>query len=208
MKLVSLISSGIDSPVATYLVSKYSERVILLHADTAPFIEREERTVFLKLVEQLRRIISKPLSIYIVPHGIALKVFQENCSRRFTCILCKRMLIRYAESIARKENSIAIVMGDSLGQVASQTLYNIQVIDEVSSIPILRPLIGFDKEEITRIAKKIGTYSYSIAPFKCTATPKTPATKASLDLIKREEEKVDMKSLLEEILSKKEKIEV
>ena len=118
------------------------------------------------------------------------------------------MLVRYAESIARKENGIAIVMGDSLGQVASQTLYNIQVIDEVSSTPILRPLIGFDKEEITRIAKKIGTYSYSIAPFKCTATPKTPATRASIDLIKREEEKVDMKSLLEEILSKKEKIEL
>lgn len=202
MKIVSLISSGIDSPVATYLVSRYTDDIILIHAELTPFIDRDERKIFLKLAGQLRKIISKPLKIYIVPHGIALEVFHKACNRRFTCILCKRMLIRYAERIADKEDSVAIVMGDSLGQVASQTLYNIQVIDSVSTLPILRPLIGFDKEEIVRIAKDIGTYDYSISPFKCTATPNKPATKSSIEIIRREEEKVDMEKLIDEIVSK------
>ena len=208
MNLVSLISSGIDSPVATYLISRYVDEIILIHADITPFIDRNEREVFLKLVGQLKKIISKPFRVYIVPHGIALKVFQENCNKRFTCILCKRMLIRYAEFIAKKENSIAIVMGDSLGQVASQTLQNIQVVDEISALPILRPLIGFDKEETIRIAKNIGIYNYSISHFKCTATPSKPATKSSIDLIRREEEKIDIRSLLEEILSQIEEIQI
>ncbi len=204
MKIVSLMSSGIDSPVATYLISRYVDEIIFIHAELTPFIDRNERKIFLKLAEQFRKIISKPLKIYIVPHGIALEVFHKTCNKRFTCILCKRMLIRYAERIANKEDGVAIVMGDSLGQVASQTLCNIQVIDSISTLPILRPLIGFDKEEIIRIAKNIGTYNYSISTFKCTATPNKPATKSSIETIRREEEKIDIEKLIDEIISKAE----
>ena len=102
----------------------------------------------------------------------------------YTCIFCKRMLLRYAEKIAEKQEADAIVMGDSLGQVASQTLHNINVINSAVKIPIIRPLIGYDKEDIVKIAKEIGTYDLSILPSDpCKEVPNKPATQAKLDKI-------------------------
>jgi thiamine biosynthesis protein ThiI len=107
------------------------------------------------------------------------------------------MMLRYSEKIAEKENAHAIITGDSLGQVASQTLQNMFVIDEVVSLPILRPLIGYDKEDIVKISKKIGTYPFSIIPSSsCQAVPSKPATKARLDQIRAEENKIDIDALV------------
>ncbi len=207
MKLVSLVSSGIDSPVATYLLSSYADEVILLHADTTPFIEEKEKKVFLSLSKQLRKTLGYPIDVHIVPHGEALKVFKENCDKHYTCVFCKRMLLRYAEAIASLNGCSAIVMGDSLGQVASQTLYNLRVIDEATNLPVLRPLIGLDKEEIIRVAKDIGTYNYSTIPIgDCKAVPDKPVTKASIDAILREEEKIDIDSLVKKALKEAELI--
>jgi len=207
MKLVSLVSSGIDSPVATYLFSKKSEEIILLHGDIKPFIDDREIENFKRLVEHLKKICDCSLKTYLIPHGNVLNSYRENCDIKFTCIFCKRMLLRYAEKIAEKEGADAIIMGDSLGQVASQTLQNILVIDNAVNMPVLRPLIGFDKEDIIRIAKEIGTYDLSILPSDgCNAVPNKPATSAKLDKILEEEKRIDIKKLIDETVAEKQEI--
>jgi len=203
MKLVSLISSGIDSPVATYLLSKKADEIILVHGDIHPFTDDREINNFKKLASHLKKIIPCNMKIYLIPHGYNLHSFKQGCNNRFTCVFCKRMLLRYAEKIAEKHDADAIIMGDSLGQVASQTLQNISVIDQAIKIPVLRPLIGFDKEEIVKIAKNIGTYDLSILPSNgCNAVPNKPATMTKIEKIIEEENKIDINSLLNEALEK------
>ena len=155
MKFVSLISSGIDSPVATYLLLKKAEEMILVHGDIRPFTDQKEIENFTRLANHLKNLFSCPTKVYIILHGYSLNVFKQNCINRFICIFCKRMLLKYAEKIADTEGAEAIIMGDSLGQVASQTLQNVRTIEQAVKIPILRPLIGFDKEDVVKISKKI-----------------------------------------------------
>jgi len=203
MKFVSLISSGIDSPVATYVISKITDEIILLHGDIRPFTDDREIGNFLRIANHLKKASSCKFKTYVLPHGINLGFYIEECNVRYTCIFCKRMLLRYAEMIAKKEEADAIVMGDSLGQVASQTLQNINTIDSVISMPIIRPLIGYDKEDIVRIAKDIGTYELSILPSgSCKAVPNKPATQAKLDQILDEEKKIDIKELVNRVVDK------
>jgi len=207
MKLVSLISSGIDSPVATYLLSKKAEKIILVHADIRPLTDDKEIENFIKLAKFLKKHISCSMKIYLVPHGDCLSMFKQNCKARFTCVFCKRMLLRYAEKIAEKEDADAIIMGDSLGQVASQTLQNICTIEQAIKIPVLRPLIGFDKEDIVKIAKEIGTYDLSILPSDgCSAVPNKPATHAKIDDILAEEKKINVNALVKRAVNKSELI--
>ncbi|MFW6121167.1 MAG: hypothetical protein ACOC80_09760 [Petrotogales bacterium] len=197
MKFISLISSGIDSPVATYLLSPKTEEMILVHGDNTPFTDERELENFISIAKHLKEKISSNVKALILPHGKTLTSYKKNCNNRFTCIFCKRMLVRYAEKIAERENAVAIIMGDSLGQVASQTLQNLRVIEQAVTIPILRPLIGFDKEEIIQKAKNIGTYDLSIAPSGgCSAVPNKPATRAKLKQILWEEEKINVDKLV------------
>ena len=201
MKFISLISSGIDSPVATFLLSKISEEIILVHGDTRPFTDNHEMENFKKLAKFLDKITSCKIKVILIPHGDSLSEFKQNCTNRYTCVFCKRMLLRYAEKIAEKEKADAIIMGDSLGQVASQTLQNIKVIDQAVSIPVLRPLIGLDKEDVVKIAKEIGTYELSILKSEgCTAVPNKPSTKAKLETILEEESKIDIKKLVNNVV--------
>lgn len=199
MKFVSLLSSGIDSPVATYLLSEKADELIFVHADNQQFTDNREIKNFIDISKQLKKHISCQIKIYCIPHGKVLLSYKKNCEERYTCVFCKRMLLRYAEKIVEKENADAIIMGDSLGQVASQTIQNIRVIDQSINIPVLRPLIGFDKEDIIMIAKKIGTYELSILPSKgCSAVPKKPSTQAKLEKIIIEEKKIDIESLVKD----------
>jgi thiamine biosynthesis protein ThiI len=203
MKLISLISSGIDSPVATYLMSKSSEEIILVHGDIRPFTDDQEVENFLKLAIHLKKISKCKISTYLIPHGPSLLKFKNISNNRFTCIFCKRMLLRYAEKIAENESASAIIMGDSLGQVASQTLKNINTIEQSIKIPVLRPLIGFDKEDIVKIAKKIGTYDLSILPtVGCKAVPDNPVTQAKLEKILEEEKNLDYINMVIEAVKK------
>ncbi len=197
MKFVSLVSSGIDSPVATYLLSKKANDMILVHGDNRPFTDDREIENFISIAKHLKKKIPSNVKVYIVPHGATLSEYKQNCNNRFTCVICKRMLVRYAEKIAEKEQADAIIMGDSLGQVASQTLQNIRVVENAATIPILRPLIGLDKEDVIQIAKTIDTYDLSILPSDgCSAVPKKPATGAKLDKILFEEQRIDINKLV------------
>ena len=197
MKFVSLVSSGIDSPVATYLLSEQAEEIILLHADNRPFTDDREVKNFTALAKHLKEKMQCSVKAYNVSHGDALSSYKHSCNNKFTCVFCKRIMVRYAEKIAEKEHADAIIMGDSLGQVASQTLQNIGVIDQAVKIPILRPLIGFDKEDVIKIAKDIGTYDLSIAPSDgCSAVPEKPSTSAKLEQILAEEQKINVDELI------------
>lgn len=203
MKFVSLISSGIDSPVATYLLSKKADEIILLHGDIIPFTDQREIENFTVLVDHLKKIIPCFIKTYVIPHGESLNTFKQNCDNRHTCVFCKRILLKYGERIAKNEGADAIIMGDSLGQVASQTLQNIRAIDDAIDIPILRPLIGLDKEDVVRIAKKIGTYEISILPSaECNAVPKKPATRAKLERILKEENKINVDKLVKKAVER------
>ena len=198
MKGISLISSCIDSPVAAYILSNYLNEVIILHADGNPFTDDFEINNFITISQHLSNIINCKLRAYIIPHGKTLEEYKNGGFQpRFCCVFCKRMMVRYAEAFAIKKKADFIIMGDSLGQVASQTLANLVVVDNAINIPIIRPLIGFDKEEIIKIASKIGTFNLSIKEsVGCLAVPKKPATKASIEQLIDIEQKLPIQDLV------------
>ena len=204
MKLVALVSSGIDSPVAAYLLASKATEIILVHTDNRPYAEDRELEKFRILAAYLKKILPIKVRAFIVPHGKTLETFIKNADRKFTCVFCKRMMLRYAEAIAKSEHAQAIVMGDSLGQVASQTLQNIRVIEQAITLPVLRPLLGFDKEDTIKIARNIGTFELSIAPAGgCAAVPVKPSTRARLEQILAEEKKVDVDGLVQQAVAHK-----
>jgi thiamine biosynthesis protein ThiI len=209
MKLASLISSGIDSPVATFLLSKKTEEIILIHGDNRPFTDNQEIRNFIEIGKYLKNKSSTVRRAYIVPYGEVISNFKNNCDQHLTCVFCKRILLRMGERIANNVKADGIIMGDSLGQVASQTIQNIKVIDQAVKIPVIRPLIGFDKEEIVHIAEDIGTYNLSIAKSKnCNAVPDKPATRAKLDKILLEEQKINIQELTIKAVEKAELIQL
>lgn len=209
MKIVSLISSGIDSPVATYLLSKKVSEIIILHGKIEPFTDKNEYQNFLKLVKYLKKIIDKKTEVIVLSHGENIGEYIKNCDKKYTCVFCKRMLVRYAEKICKKYSYDAIVMGDSLGQVASQTLQNIKIVSEAVEVPILRPLIGFDKQEIVDISRKIGTFEYStLQSIGCTAVPNKPSTATKIEKIKAEENKLKIEKLVEDAVENAEIIKI
>ena len=198
MKLISLISGGTDSSVATYFMLKKDADIVGLYFDNRPFCDEESLEKTGMIIKYLEKIFKKRIKTYIVPHGKNLSVFADNCRENLECVLCKRMMLRIGERIAENESADAIVTGESLGQVASQTSENIYVINNAVKIPVLRPLIGFDKIEIEKIAKETGLYKISIIPsLPCSAVPKKPSTKAKLKTVLNEEERIDIKSLVE-----------
>lgn len=201
MKLVSLISGGIDSPVAAYLMLKQGVEVIALHMDNRPFTDEKNYNKAVSLVHRLEEVTKRPVPMYIVPHGPNHIAFARNCERHLHCLFCRRMMYRVASRVAQREGADGILTGESLGQVASQTLQNILVENEAAKVPVVRPLIGFDKVEIIDIARKIGTYEISTLPgLCCTIVPKKPATAAKAEDILAEEAKVDIDALVEKSL--------
>jgi thiamine biosynthesis protein ThiI len=196
---ILLISGGIDSPVAGYLMGKQGLDLVLVHFDNRPFTSDNEVEKAISLMKQLDNALGKESLRLLVPHGNAQAEFAKCCRRNMECVLCRRMMLRVAEKLAKKHDAGFIVTGESLGQVASQTLANINVEERSTSLPVLRPLIGFDKVEIERIAKSIGTYDISIRPgLCCTIAPKKPSTYSKIADAMDEETKVDIEKLAED----------
>ncbi len=199
MRGIVLLSGGIDSPVAGYLMGKQGLDLVLVHFDNRPFTSDNEVEKAISLMKQLDNALGKESLRLLVPHGKAQTEFAKCCRRNMECVLCRRMMLRVAEKLAKKHDAGFIVTGESLGQVASQTLANINVEERSTSLPVLRPLIGFDKVEIERIAKSIGTYDISIRPgLCCTIAPKKPSTYSKIADAMDEETKVDIEKLADE----------
>lgn len=161
--VVCLLSGGIDSPVAAYRMMKRGCRVVFVHFHSQPFADRTSQEKAIELVRLLTRY-QFASCLYLVPFG---EIQQEVVSRvmgRLRVLVYRRLMLRIAEQIAQKEGAQALVTGESLGQVSSQTIENIATIEQASTLPILRPLIGMDKDEITQQAQQIGSYAVSVIP--------------------------------------------
>jgi len=196
---IVLLSGGIDSPVAAYLMGRQGLDLVLAHFDNRPFTSDKEVEKAVGLMKRLDAALGTNSTKLLVPHGKAQEELSRTCRRNMQCVLCRRMMFRVADRLARKLDAQFIVTGESLGQVASQTLANMNVEERATSLPILRPLIGFDKVEIERVAKSIGTYEISIMPgLCCTVAPKRPATYARGEDAEHEEAKLQVERLADE----------
>jgi thiamine biosynthesis protein ThiI len=207
-KVVSLLSGGIDSPVSSFLSMKRGCRVVFVHFHSFPLVSKRSIEKAIEIVKALNKYQFKSV-LYLVPfHEIQMKI-KTRIAPKYRIILYRRFMLRIAELIAKAENAKALVTGESLAQVSSQTLDNIATIEEVTSMPILRPLIGMDKEEIVQLAKKIGTYEISIKPQEdcCTLfVPKHPATKSSVGKIKKLEKKLKVAQMVKKAMKEIEKV--
>ena len=208
-RVVCLISGGIDSPVAAFQMLKRGCSVILLHCDNAPYGQGTVEKV-LKNAENLRRYsLGEEIKVYSIKYGKYLEYVQKQAPQRMTCVLCKSGMYQSAEILAKKEKATAIVDGSSIGQVASQTLDNINASRYHCNLPIFSPLISLDKLEIESIAKNIGTYDTSIIPDGgCAAVPKYPETHADLKLTKKIIEKINQKEFLKQVSSSIQRIDI
>ena len=197
-RVVALISGGIDSPVAAYRMMRRGCRVIFVHFHSAPFQDKTSQ----EKVRQLLAVLTRhqfTSRVYLVPFGEIQRQIVAGVARPLRVVLYRRMMLRIAEAIARREKAKALVTGESLGQVASQTLDNMAVIQQAARMPILRPLVGLDKQEIIDEARRIGTFEISSIPDQdcCQLfVPKHPATKAHFADVEQDETKFDVKELL------------
>ena len=199
-KVICLISGGIDSPVAAFQMLKRGCSVTLLHCDNHPFTDGSVEKVLENAANLQKYSVGEKIKVYSLKYGEYLEYAINEAPPRMTCVLCKSGMYQSAELLAKKEKAKAIVDGSSIGQVASQTLTNIEVTRYHCRMPIFSPLISLDKLEIEEIAKNIGTYETSIIPDGgCSAVPKYPETHADLNLFNEIVNEINQKEFLEKI---------
>jgi thiamine biosynthesis protein ThiI len=201
--VVVLLSGGIDSPVAAYKVMKRGCRAIFVHFHSLPHTTPEALEKVRQLVALLNDYQYRSKT-YMIPFADAQRQVVAFTPEGTRVILYRRIMMRLAEVIARREGAHALVTGDAIGQVASQTLENIRAISDATQLPILRPLIGEDKEEIVAVARRIGTFETSILPHEdcCSLfVPKHPETRARLEGIRRIEGELDIEKIVGDALS-------
>lgn len=197
-----LISGGIDSPVAGYMIAKRGVRISAVHFFSYPYTSERAR----EKVVDLARILSAytgTVTLHLVPFTQIQLAIYEKCPQSETTVLMRRLMMEIAERIALANGAQALVTGESIGQVASQTIESLTVTNDAVSLPVFRPLIGFDKEEIVERAKAIGSYETSILPYEdcCTVfVPQHPVTKPRLADIRRSESLVDFAPMIEKAL--------
>jgi tRNA uracil 4-sulfurtransferase len=196
---VMMMSGGIDSPVALHYLLRQGHEMVAVHMDNRPFTDDSPLEKVVDHLTLLRERYGQPIPLYVVPHGTTQTTLMRTTDRHVGCILCRRFMWRSAERIAERENATFLVTGEALGQVASQTLSNMHNATVAVRLPIVRPLIGFDKQEIEAVAKSIGTYGISTRPgVCCQAVPDRPATRSNLVQILREEELLDPEQIVED----------
>jgi thiamine biosynthesis protein ThiI len=204
-KALALISGGIDSPVAAYRMMRRGIDPGALFLDPSPLVDQRTSERALQAIQRLAWWKGAPLQTYIVPFGEVLIRLLKAGDPRLGCILCKRMIYRVGGLIARRDDYRALITGESLGQVASQTLENLAAIEEAVDLPVFRPLVGMDKMEIVEEAKRIGTYEVSILPANCClGPPPHPETRAKIEEVRKAEEELDVGGLAEEMVAQAE----
>ncbi|MDI6767735.1 MAG: tRNA uracil 4-sulfurtransferase ThiI [Bacteroidota bacterium] len=202
-KVVSLLSAGFDSPVASWQIMKRGASVIFVHFHSMPYTSQNSIDQVKQIVEILTRYQFNS-KLYLVPFLDVQNEIVLRTPQSLRVILYRRMMIRIAEAISRKEKAEALVTGEAVGQVASQTLRNIRNIDQVATFPILRPLSGMDKEETIAIARKIKTHDISKEPYDdCCSflAPRKPETWSNIEKIDEAESNLDIQSLLEKAVN-------
>ena len=197
-----MLSGGIDSPVAGYLAIKKGIKLNYIYFESLPHTSLEARNKVIELAKILEKYNDKG-KLYVVNFTKIQEAIYKNLKPDYLITLMRRMMYRIAVSVAKKNKMLTIINGESVGQVASQTLTSIKAVNDVTNYPIIRPLACFDKEEIIKISKSIGAYETSILPYEdcCTVfVPKHPVINPNLNVIYEEEDKFDFEPLLKEAI--------
>ena len=205
---VSLLSGGIDSPVSSYMIAKRGVQLELLHFASPPYTSQQAREKVLQLAQELTVWCGR-LTVHVVPFTEIQEEIRRKCPEDHFTLIMRRFMMRLGDALAHELACKAIVTGESLGQVASQTIQALVVSDDVATLPVLRPLIGVDKEEIVRIARHVGTFDISILPYEdcCTVfTPRHPKTKPNLEEVREYEAALDIDALCDKALAGREMI--
>lgn len=207
---VTLLSGGIDSPVSTYMIAKRGVHLIPVHFFSFPYTSQQAKDKVIELGRLLTEYCGK-MTMEVVPFTHIQEEIRDKCPEEYFTLIMRRFMMRIAEQIAQRSNAKAIVTGENLGQVASQTMEAMASTQAVMTLPILQPLIGMDKEEIVERARQIGTFETSILPYEdcCTVfTPRHPRTRPKISEVERAESKLDIDALVAEALEGIERIEL
>ena len=209
-RAMCLLSGGIDSPVAAYMIAKRGVEIEAVHFFSYPYTSQLARDKVMELARLVTKYCGR-MTVNIVSFTQIQEAIRDNCPEEFFTLIMRRFMMEIAQRIAKEDGCGALITGENLGQVASQTMQAMTVTGAVVDIPIFMPLIGMDKEEIVTIARKIGTLETSILPYEdcCTVfTPKHPKTKPTIGQLIHAEHKLDRESLIQEALQNVEKIAV
>ena len=197
-----LISGGLDSPVAAWTMAKRGLELTAVHFASPPYTSELAHDKVVRLLRKVSKYAGR-IKLVTVELTHLQEEIRDHCPEELSTVILRRYMLRAAERVAREEGCQCLITGESLGQVASQTLQAIACTDAVAEMPVFRPLIGSDKAEIVRTARHIDTYDISIEPYEdcCTIfTPKHPRTKPTLEMVERGEAAIDGEALLEEAL--------
>lgn len=209
-KAVLLLSGGIDSPVAGFMMGKRGLEIEAVHFYSYPYTSERAKEKVIDLTKLLAEYVGK-IRLHVVPFTDIQLHINDNCPEEQLTIIMRRAMMKISEAIAEKNGALALITGESLGQVASQTIQSLNVTNAVVKMPVFRPLIGMDKIEVIDIARKIGTYETSILPYEdcCTVfVAKHPNTKPKLGLIEKFEEKLQLEELINKAIENTEIITV
>lgn len=209
-KALLLLSGGIDSPAAGFMVAKRGVIIDAVHFFSSPYTSDRAKQKVVDLAQTVSRY-SGPINLWIVHFTDIQLQINEKCPEDYLTIIMRRFMMRISEAIANKVRALALITGESIGQVASQTLHALTVTDDVVNMPVFRPLIGMDKNEVVDISKKIDTYETSILPYEdcCTVfLPKHPATKPSIDKAIEFEKELDIEGLVRQAVDNAQRIRI
>ncbi len=209
-KAALMISGGIDSPVAGYMMAKRGLRLCGVHFASPPYTSERARQKVVSLMRIMARYCGG-MTLFVVPFTAIQEEIRDKCPEELFTIIMRRFMLRIAQRIAREQECEALVTGESVGQVASQTVKAIACTDVLAQMPVFRPLAGMDKREIIEIANKIGTFETSVLPYEdcCTVfTPKHPRIRPRLDLVEAAEKRLDIENLVENAASAAEPVEI
>lgn len=198
-----LISGGIDSPVAAWMMAKRGIELTAIHFASPPYTSKRAEMKVVTLLEKVAKY-SGRMTMFTVPFTEIQEQIKDNCPEELFTLIMGRAMMKAAEKIARKENCQALITGESVGQVASQTIYALACTDAAANMPVFRPLIGMDKDEIIEISRKIDTFETSILPYEdcCTVfTPKHPKTRPNLGDIEKAEQLIPLEELVEKAVN-------
>ncbi len=209
-KAVSLLSGGIDSPVSSFMIAKRGVQLVMVHFFSPPYTSQQAKEKVLELARQLTCWCGR-MTVHVVPFTEIQEEIRRCCPEDHFTLIMRRFMMRLAVAVAKRTGCKALVTGECLGQVASQTMDALAVSDDACELPVLRPVIGMDKEEIIRISRRIGTFDTSILPYEdcCTVfTPRHPRTHPKLEEVREYEAALDVEGLMERALQAVERITV
>ncbi|MBS3807551.1 MAG: tRNA 4-thiouridine(8) synthase ThiI [Bacteroidales bacterium] len=209
-KATALLSGGIDSPLAAWLIARRGVALNALHFHSYPYTSERSKKKVIGLARQLAQYTGR-MNLYVFPFTGIQEAIADHCPDDQLTIIMRRMMMKGAEKIARKTSAQALVTGESIAQVASQTMESLTVTNAAVDMPVFRPLIGMDKEEIIDFTRQIGTYNISIEPYSdcCTIfVPRHPQTKPKLEKIRESESQVDFDGMIDKAMEKVEVIEI